>query len=60
MVKKRKLLRVGTPIPLASLRRHLEEIPADVPDAIVRHQNGELIVEAPVETLDVADEEGDD
>lgn len=58
MAKKRKLLRVGTPIPLSSLRRHLEEI-TDSGDAIVRHQNGELIVEEPVETLDVDDEDDD-
>lgn len=51
MAKNRKLLRVGTPLPLTSLLKHLEAI-EQRDDATVRHINGELVVEVPQPTLE--------
>lgn len=53
MAKNRKVLRLGTPVKLSSLLTHLNLIDEDeAAEAIVRHINGELVVEVPQPTLD--------
>lgn len=54
-MKNRKLLSVGTPVKLGNLRTLLDTVAdgldTDDNECIVRHQNGQLIVERPEPTL---------
>lgn len=48
MAKHKRLLSVGTPVKLANLRLALDSIDTDSPnECIVRHMNGQLIIEEP-------------
>ncbi len=52
MAAHRKLLSVATPIPLSNLKLMLDALDTNNPDAcIVRHMNGQLIVEEPHPTI---------